>query len=61
MVVNYCFHAFGANIAEFDPVFVKDLVEAVVLKRRGLNQIIFLLWLRLLWIFVLKGLHFNFC
>ena len=35
MVVNYCFHAFGSNIAEFDPVFVKDLGESayqVVLK-----------------------------
>ena len=32
MVVNYCFHAFGATIADFDVVSVKDLVEAVVLR-----------------------------
>ena len=33
MVVNYCFHDFGATIADFDAVSVKDLVEAVVLKK----------------------------
>ena len=40
MVVNYCFHAFdncfhafGAIIADFDVVPVKDLVEAVVLRK----------------------------
>ena len=33
MVGNYCFHAFGATIADFDAVSVKDLVEAVVLRK----------------------------
>ena len=32
MIVNYCFPAFGATIADFDAVFVKDLVEAVILR-----------------------------
>ena len=31
MVVNYCFHVFGATIADFDAVSVEDLVEAMVL------------------------------
>ena len=56
MVVNYCFHVFGATIADLDAVSVEDLgdkkylpifVDTFLLKG-GLNQIIFLLWLRLL-------------
>ena len=31
MIVNYCFHAYGTTIADFDGVFVKDFVEVVVL------------------------------
>ena len=30
---NDCFHAFGATIVDFDAVSVKDLVEAVVLRK----------------------------
>ena len=34
MVVNYCFHAFGAAISDFDDAAsVKDLAEAVVLRK----------------------------
>lgn len=33
MIVNFCFYAFGATIAEFDAVSVKDLAEAVVLRK----------------------------
>ena len=33
MVGNYCFHAFGATIADFDTVYVKGLVEALVLRK----------------------------
>ena len=32
MIVNYCFPAFGSTIADFDAVFVKDLVEVVILR-----------------------------
>ena len=48
MVGNYCFHAFGATIADFDAVSVQDLVEAVVLKNAckvGLKNICQFLWL----------------
>ena len=30
MLVNCCFHAFGATKADFDAVFVKYLVEVVI-------------------------------
>ena len=30
MVINYCFHAFGATKADFDAVSVKYLVEAAI-------------------------------
>ena len=33
MVLNYCFHALGATIANFDSASVKDLVEAAILKK----------------------------
>ena len=33
MVGNYCFHAFGETITDFDTVSVKDLVEEVVLRK----------------------------
>ena len=33
MVVNYCLHAFDEAIADFDAVFVEDLVEAVVFRK----------------------------
>ena len=33
MIVNYCFHIFGTTIADFETVFVEDLVEAVVLRK----------------------------
>ena len=33
MIVNYCFHVFGATIADFDAVSVEDFVETVVLKK----------------------------
>ena len=33
MIVNYCFHVFGATIAELDAVSIEDLVEAVVLRK----------------------------
>ena len=33
MVVDYCFHAFGATIADFDTLSVKDAVEVVVLRK----------------------------
>ena len=37
MVVNYCFHAFGATMAGLDAVSIKDLVEAVVLRKNISN------------------------
>ena len=40
MIVNYCFPAFGATIADFDTVFVKDLVEAVILRETVIKQIL---------------------
>ena len=33
MIVNYCFHVFGATIADLDVVSVEDLVEAVVSRK----------------------------
>ena len=33
MIVNYCFHVFGATTADLDPVSVEDFVEAVVFKK----------------------------
>ena len=33
MIINYCFHAFGSTVADFDAVSLKDLVEAVVLRK----------------------------
>ena len=33
MIVNYCFHVFGAAIADLDAVSVEDSVEAVVFKK----------------------------
>ena len=33
MIVNYCFHVFGATIADAHAVSVEDLVEAVVLRK----------------------------
>ena len=33
MIVNYCFHVFGATIADLDAVSVEDLVEAVVSRK----------------------------
>ena len=33
MTVNYCFHVFGATIADLDVVSVDDLVEVVVLRK----------------------------
>ena len=33
MIVNYCFHVFGATIADLDAVSVEDFVETVVLKK----------------------------
>ena len=33
MIVNYCFHVFGATIVDLDAVSVEDLVEAVVSRK----------------------------
>ena len=33
MIINYCFHAFGATIADLDAVSVEDLVGTVVFKK----------------------------
>ena len=33
MVVNYCFHAFGATIVDFDTVSVIEPVEVVVFRK----------------------------
>ena len=33
MIVNYCFHVFGAAIADPDAVSVEDLVEAGLLRK----------------------------
>ena len=38
MIVNYCFHAFGATIADLDVVSVEYLVEAVVLTKMLIKQ-----------------------
>ena len=40
MVGNYYFHAFGATIADFDVVSVKDLVEAVVSRKMLIKSIL---------------------
>ena len=40
MVANYCFHTFGETIADFDAVFVEDLVEAVVLRKMLIKYIL---------------------
>ena len=33
MIVNYCFHVFGATIANLEAVSVEDLMEVVVLRK----------------------------
>ena len=33
MMDNYCFHVFGAAIADLDAVSVEDLAEAVVSRK----------------------------
>ena len=33
MIINYCFHVFGATIADLDAVSVEDLVETVSSKK----------------------------
>ena len=33
IVVNYYFHAFGETIADFDAVFIEDLMGALVLRK----------------------------
>ena len=33
MIVYYCYHAFGATIADLDAVSVEDLVEAEVSRK----------------------------
>ena len=33
MTVNYCFHVFGATIADRDAASVEDLMKAVVLRK----------------------------
>ena len=33
MIINYCFHVFGAAIADLDAVSVEDLVEVVVSRK----------------------------
>ena len=38
MIVNHCFHVFGATIADLDAASVEDLVEAVV-SRKMLYQV----------------------
>ena len=32
-MVDYCFHSFGATIADFDAISAEDLVEEVVLRK----------------------------
>ena len=39
MIVNYCFHVFGATTADLDAVSVEDFVEAVVFKKMLIKQI----------------------
>ena len=39
MIVNYCFHVFGAAIADLDVVSVEDLVEAVVSRKMLIKQV----------------------
>ena len=39
MIVNYCFHVFGAAIAGLDVVSVEDLVEAVVSRKMLIKQV----------------------
>ena len=46
----------SSKFKKYLPIFVDTF-----LLKGGLNQIIFLLWLRFLWVFVLTGLYFNFC
>ena len=33
MIINYCFHVFGATMADLDAVSVEDLVEVVVSRK----------------------------
>ena len=33
MIVNYCFHVFGATVADLDAVSVEDLVEVMVSRK----------------------------
>ena len=33
MIVNYCFHVFGANIADLGAFSVEDFVEAVAFRK----------------------------
>ena len=39
MIDNYCFHVFGATIADLDAVSVEDLVEAVVSRKMLIKQV----------------------
>ena len=40
MVVNYCDHVSGATAADFDAIYVEDLVEAVVLRKMLIKKIL---------------------
>ena len=33
MIINFCFHVFGATIADRDAVSVEDLVEVVISRK----------------------------
>ena len=39
MIFNYCFNMFGAPVADFNAVSVKDLAEAEVLRKMLIKQI----------------------
>ena len=38
MIINYCFHVFGATIADVEAVFVEDLVKAVVSRKMLISR-----------------------
>ena len=39
MIANYCFHVFGATIADLDTISVEEFVEVVVFRKMLIKYI----------------------
>ena len=40
MIANYCFHVFGATIADLDTISVEEFVEVVVFRKMLIKYIL---------------------